>query len=86
LQYGNIKKDICYPIQRLNQASGENISAVPAEKKLQIIAQNETHISIVIPCSSEVIDESGNTFRIEAPYILDCNDSRQFRYVKQIRT
>jgi hypothetical protein len=36
-QYGNIKKDICYPIQRLNQvrmlSNGENINIIPEEKK-----------------------------------------------------
>jgi CMP-2-keto-3-deoxyoctulosonic acid synthetase len=41
-QYGNIKKDIRYPIQRINQvrmlSNGENISVIPTEKKLQIIA------------------------------------------------
>jgi hypothetical protein len=60
-QYGNIKKTIYYPIQMLNTE----------EKRFQIIAQNETHISIVMPCSSKVLDESRNTFRIEGPYILD---------------
>jgi hypothetical protein len=83
-QYGNIKKDICYPIQKVNQgrmlSNGENVSAIPEEKRLQIIAQNETRISIVMPCSSEVLDESGNIFRIEGPYILDCNEPRQFPY------
>jgi hypothetical protein len=37
-QYGNIRKNICYPIQRLNQArilsNGENISVIPEEKRL----------------------------------------------------
>jgi hypothetical protein len=60
-KYGNIKKDICYSIQRINQArmlsNGENISVIPTEKKLQIIAQNETHISIIMAYSSEVLDE-----------------------------
>jgi hypothetical protein len=68
-QYGNIKKDICYPIQKVNQvrmlSNGENVSLIPEEKRLQIISQNETHISIVMPCSNEVLDESGNIFRIE---------------------
>jgi hypothetical protein len=58
---------------------------VPTEKKLQIIAQNETHISVVMPCSSEVIDESGNIFRIEGPYKLNCSESRIFRYIEQYR-
>jgi hypothetical protein len=39
-----------------------------------------------MPCSSEVLDESGNIFRIEGPYILDCNESRQFPYIEQSRT
>jgi hypothetical protein len=52
------------------------------EKKLQTIAQNKTHISIIMPCSSEILDESGNIFRIEGPYILDCNESRQFPYIE----
>jgi hypothetical protein len=30
--------------------NGENVSVIPEEKRLQIIAQNETHISIVMPC------------------------------------
>jgi CMP-2-keto-3-deoxyoctulosonic acid synthetase len=42
-KYGNIKKDICYPIQRLNQirmlSNGENISVIPEEKRLQIWMQ-----------------------------------------------
>jgi hypothetical protein len=63
----------------------KNISVIPEEKKLQTIAQNETHISIVTPCSSEVLDESGNTFRIEGPYILDCNESRRFPYIDQVQ-
>jgi hypothetical protein len=67
-------------------SNGENISVIPAEKKLQIIAQNETHISIIMPCSSKVLDESGNIFRIKGPYILDCNESRKFSYIEQFRT
>jgi hypothetical protein len=54
-QYGNIKKDICYPIQKINQgrllSNGENITVIPEEKRLQIIAQNESHISI---CHAQV--------------------------------
>jgi hypothetical protein len=47
-QYGNIRKDIYYTIQKLNKvrmlSNGENVSVIPAEKKLQIIAQNETQL------------------------------------------
>jgi hypothetical protein len=56
------------------------------EKKLQIIAQNEIHISIVMPSSSKVLDESGNIFRSEGPYKLNCKESRQFPYIEQFRT
>jgi hypothetical protein len=88
-QYGNIKKDICYPIQRSNQKrfSNElNTSVIPEGKRLQIIAQNETHISIVMPCSSEVLDEFGNVFRIEGPYDLNCKESRKFNYIERTKT
>jgi hypothetical protein len=89
-KYGNIKKDICYPIQRINQgrmlSNAENIKVIPIEKKLQIIAQNETHISIIMLCSSEVLDESGNIFRIEGFYILNCTESRNFLYIEQVQT
>jgi hypothetical protein len=83
-KYGNIT------IQRISQArmlsNGENISVIPTEKKLQIISQNETHISIIMPCSSEVIDKSGNIFRIQSPYTLNCKKSRQFPHIEQFRT
>jgi hypothetical protein len=59
-------------------SNGENINVIPTEKRLQIIAQNKTHISIVMPCSSEVIDESGNIFRIEGSYKLYYSESRIF--------
>jgi hypothetical protein len=80
------KKIFVIQFRDLIKEDGENISVIPAKKKLQIIAQNETHISIVMPCSSEVIDESGNIFRIEGPYILDCNESRTFQYNDQVIT
>jgi CMP-2-keto-3-deoxyoctulosonic acid synthetase len=50
-KYGNIRKDICYPIQRLNQvrmlSNGENIGVIPTEKKLQIIAQNSNYYAML---------------------------------------
>jgi hypothetical protein len=39
-----------------------------------------------MPYSSEVLDESGNIFRIEGPYKLNCEESRQFPYIEQFRT
>jgi hypothetical protein len=68
-KYGNIKKDICYPIQKLNTikklANGDDGYIIPEGKRLQIVSQNDTHISIVMPCSSSVMDEMGNTFSIQ---------------------
>jgi hypothetical protein len=87
--YGNIQKDICSPIQRLNimrkLANGDNASIIPEEKRLQIVSQNSTHVLIVMPCSSSVMDESGNTFSIKDPYNLNCNESQNFSYIEQIR-
>jgi hypothetical protein len=40
--------------------NGNNASVIPEEKRLQIVSQNATHVSIVMPCSSSVMDESGN--------------------------
>jgi hypothetical protein len=44
-------------------SNGEISQIIPSEKKLQIVSQNESH----------VIDESGNVFRIEGPYDLNCS-------------
>jgi hypothetical protein len=62
-------------------SNGEISEVLPPEKKLQIVAQNESHISIIMPCSSAVSDESGNVFRIEGPYDLNCNETRTFEYI-----
>jgi hypothetical protein len=34
-----------------------------------------------MPCSSAVSDESGNVFRIEGPYDINCNETRMFGYM-----
>jgi hypothetical protein len=36
-----------------------------------------------MPCSSSVIDESGNVFRIEGLYDLNCNKTRIFGYIEK---
>jgi hypothetical protein len=41
-------------------SNGEISEVVFSEKKLQIVTQNDSHISIVMPCSSSVINKSGN--------------------------
>jgi hypothetical protein len=85
MNWGNKEEEICYPVGMKSQykllANGEETSTIPAEKKFQIVSQNETHVSIVMPCSSSVIDESGNTFRIEGLYDLNFNESRSFGYI-----
>jgi hypothetical protein len=44
-QYGNIKKDICYPIQRLNTkrklTNRDDAQIIPEGKRLQIVSQND---------------------------------------------
>jgi hypothetical protein len=54
--YGNTQKDIFNPIQRMENmrrlANRNNISIIPEEKSLQIVSQNTTHISILMPYSS----------------------------------
>jgi hypothetical protein len=88
--YGNIQEDIFSPIQKLNiirkLANGNNASIVPEEKRLQIVSQNDTHVLVIMPCSSSVIDEFGNTFSIKGLYNLNCNESRKFLYINKTRT
>jgi hypothetical protein len=62
-------------------ANGDNASVIPEEKRLQIVSQNGTHVLIVMPCSSSVMDESGNTFSIKGPYKLNCKKSQNFSYI-----
>jgi hypothetical protein len=59
---------------------------ISEEKRLQIVLQNATHVSIVMSCSSSVMDESGNTFSIKGSYNLNCNELWNSSYIKQIRT
>jgi hypothetical protein len=46
-------------------ANGSNTSIIPEEKRLQIVLQNATHVSIVMPCSSSIMDEYGNVFFVK---------------------
>jgi hypothetical protein len=61
----------------------DNTSIIPEEKRLQIVSQNTTHVSIIILCSNSVMDETGNVFSIKSPYNLNCNESRNFSYIEQ---
>jgi hypothetical protein len=72
MAYGNKQEEMCQPMQiktsnKLLQ-NGEISEVAPPEKKLQIVSQNESHVSIVMSYSSSVIDKSENIFRIESPY------------------
>jgi hypothetical protein len=62
----------------------EKSNITNSEKALQIISQNETHTSIVMPCDSSVINEQGDTFSIEGPYTLNCNKLRVFSYIDKV--
>jgi hypothetical protein len=88
MSFGNKEEEICYPIQKktssrlLRNQKEANITS--SEKILQIISQNETHTSIVMPCDSSVVNKQGDTFSIEGPYVLNCNESRVFNYIDKI--
>jgi hypothetical protein len=58
-------------------SNGKVAKVILCEKNLQIISQNETHISIVILYFSSVVDEIRNIFRIEKFTIVH-SDENQF--------
>jgi hypothetical protein len=37
-----------------------------------------------MPCDSSVVNEQGDTFSIEGPYVLNCNESRTFNYIDKV--
>jgi hypothetical protein len=45
------------------------------------VSLNESHVSIVMLCSSSVINKSKNVFRIERPYDLNYNETKIFGYI-----
>jgi hypothetical protein len=45
------------------------------------MSQNKFHTTFVMPCFSEIVDKSGGIFRIEGPFNLNCNESRDFQYM-----
>jgi hypothetical protein len=88
MAYENKRKEICQPMQmksndKLLTNGLFSPKVVPLEKKLQIVSQNESHVSIVMPCSSLVIEKLKNIFRIEGPYNLNCNETRTFGYINK---
>jgi hypothetical protein len=88
ISFGNKEEEICFPIQKKTSSrllrNQEETNITGSEKTLQIISQNETHTSIVMPCDSLVVNKQGDIFSIEGPYILNCNESRVFNYVDKI--
>jgi hypothetical protein len=80
MDYGNKQEEIFKPMQIKTSrllSNGEISEVIPPEKKLQIISQNEWHVSIIMP------DELGNIFRIEGPYDLNYNETRIFGYINK---
>jgi hypothetical protein len=55
---------------------------VITRKSLQIISQNT---SILMPYDNSVINEQGDTFSIGNPYKLNCNESKMFTYICEVR-
>jgi hypothetical protein len=82
LLFGNKEEEICYPIQKktssrlLRNQKKSNVTS--SEKTLQIIFQNETHTSIVMPCDSSVVNEQGDIFSMEGPHTLNCITNQDF--------
>jgi hypothetical protein len=37
-----------------------------------------------MPCDSSVVNEQGDIFSLEGPYILNCNESRVFNYIDKV--
>jgi hypothetical protein len=85
MEYGNKQEEMCQPMQIKTSnrllSNGEISEVIPPEKKLHIVSQNESHISIVTPYSSSITHESGNIFRIEGLYELNCKKTRVFGYI-----
>jgi hypothetical protein len=86
--FGNKEEEICYPIQKKTSSrllkNQEESNITNSKKTLQIISQNETHTSIVIPCDSSVVNDQGDIFLIKGPYTLNCNESRVFNYIDKV--
>jgi hypothetical protein len=88
MSFGNKEEEICHSIQKKTSSrllrNQEESNITGSEKTLQIISQNETHTSIVMPCDSSVVNEQGDIFSIEGPYTLNCNESRVFNYIDKV--
>jgi hypothetical protein len=88
MSWGNKEKKICYPIQKKSSSrllkNQEESNTTNSGKTLQIISQNDTHTSMVMPCDSSVINKEGDIFSIKNPYILNCNESRVFSYIDKV--
>jgi hypothetical protein len=88
MSFGNKEEEICYPIQKKTSSrllrNQEETNITTSKKTLQIISQNETHTSIVMSYNSSVINEQGDIFSIERPYVLNCNESRVFNYMDKV--
>jgi hypothetical protein len=50
------------------------------------MSQNATQVSVVMPCSNSIMDETRNSFSIKNLYNLNCKESPNFSYIEQIRT
>jgi hypothetical protein len=55
MSFGNKEEEICYPIQKKTSSrllrNQEETNTTSSEKTLQLISQNETQTSTVMPCN-----------------------------------
>jgi hypothetical protein len=66
MSFGNKEEEICYPIQKKTSSrllrNQEESNITSSEKTLQIISQNKTHTSIIIPYNNSIINNQNNIF------------------------
>jgi hypothetical protein len=82
MAWGNKQEEICTPmpmkVSTRSLKNQETFNSSTFEKTMQIISQNKTHTSVVMP--SLVLSEQG-----EGSYRLNCNESRVFNYITEVR-
>jgi hypothetical protein len=52
---------------------------------LTIISEDENETSIIMPCNSTVVDDLGNTYRVEGSYYVDCKEPVSLRVLKEVK-
>jgi hypothetical protein len=59
----------------------QTTNTILSSQKLRIVSQDELYSTVLIPCSSNIMDELENIFKIEGSFNLNRNESRNFLYI-----